>query len=512
MFRRIFLPLCLLLVCGLSPATAQESLPDERWFRLETDNFVLISRLSAGRTTRLAQDLEWWRQAASRLISGGQALPAAPVPNLVYVFADEEEFSTFAQAGEAGMFFPTPRGNFMAMVAGDDNSLHQARHHYTHFLVRNFIDLRIPRWYEEGLAGYLDSLIINNGRVELARYREQDLRVSAQLSREVSLEEMLYDEQALASPRLIQIANLKAETFLHFLWHGPEEDGFPDRRAQLQAYLDLVLSGRTQRFAFDQSFDISPRSLDLEYERWLQESGRPQSRPAVEPLAQLPEYAATTMGRAEVAVALGELALNAGHFARAGEYFRQALAQSPSPARASSGYADSQRMQELPETTTDLRNYYEAAAAQAGEQLEILLDYGEYLETLVEDCDQPLTGDNLRDVMAQVHHYFSRTVAINPAHPEANLAMAQFYLFPGQRLEDGIPYQRRAQAALPADTFVMEQAVKYAIEEQRYQDAERLLDELSQPLHLWGEPDWVSELRRRLTLRQQGLPYDECDA
>ena len=47
---------------------------------------------------------------------------------------------------------------------------------------------------------------------------------------------------------------------------GPQP-GF--RRAQLQRYLDFLQQGRTERFAYDQSFDSSVAALERDFDRFL---------------------------------------------------------------------------------------------------------------------------------------------------------------------------------------------------------------------------------------------------
>jgi len=63
---------------------------------------------------------------------------------------------------------------------------------------------------------------------------------------------------------------------------------------------------------------------------------------------------------------------------------------------------------------------------------------------------------------------------------------------------------------LPADTFIMEQAIKYAIAADEYNEAQRLINEMAQPIHFWGEPGYVSDLRVRLMRKRRGEVYDVC--
>ena len=498
----------LLLVLPV-PLWAQEGLLRDRWVQLETENFVIFSQVSASRTERFGSELEIWRQVVSQIINNGNPLPRAAVQNHVYIFADQEGLAQFAPSNDAGFFLATPRRNFMALSFGESLSLTQARHHYVHFLMRNFADLRIPRWYEEGLAGYLDNLEVDRDRVQLPRYEKREFETSIPLSREVSLQELLYDEEALASPRLIQVANLKSETFLYFLLHAWEE-GFTDRRTQLQEYLRVSLTGRTQRYAFDQAFDISTNNLDREYVKYLEESSRPRGTLSLAALQPVPESSATELSTAQLSSALAELALNAGNFTVAETLFRSAVDSGVASARSYSGVADALRMQERDDAVYEMREFYDAAEARGADDVEILLDLGEYWETVVRDCDSNLTAGDRHAIKADILDYFSRALAMAPDNPEANLAMAQYYLLDDEDFTRGISSQRKAVATLPADGFIMEQAVVYAIQEQNYDEALRLINELSQPLHLYGEPEWVSALRTRMAQHQQGQSYDAC--
>ncbi|MFM1895131.1 MAG: hypothetical protein RLZZ385_205 [Pseudomonadota bacterium] len=501
----------LLLVLSLSTTSgAQLPVEGNGWRELVTENFVILSQVSSNRTERLAQELEVWRHAAGQIITGGDALPRAAVANHVYVFEDNEAYSHFVSGAEAGLFISTPRRNFLALVFGDTESLQHARHHYVHFLMRNFVDLRIPRWYEEGLAGYLTNLEVERDSVQLARMSAEGFAASVRLNREVSLQELLYDEEALASPRLIQIANLKSETFLHYLLHGHQEEGFPDRRAQLAEYLDLSLQGRGQRFAFDQAFDINTSQLDREYERYLQESRRPRGELEIV-MPELPAAEeALAIADSTMQEYLGELALNAGNYDLALNFYaavRDGAAPTP---RSISGHADAVRMQAYPELRADLAPQYLRAVEMAPEAVDILLDYGEYLEVVIEDCSVDLTAARQQEMRDEMRTWFGRALALAPDNAEANLAMGQLYLLSGEDIQAGVEYQRRALALLPAESFIMEQAIRYAIVLGNHEEAERLINELSQPLHFFGEPDWVTDLRTRLASHQQGRIYDAC--
>lgn len=499
-----------ILVSRCTLVLAQDDLVRQPWLRLDTDHFSVLSQASDRQTQRFLRGLESWRQIAAYQIAGSSALPAIPIPNYVYLFDNEEDFAAFLVGEERGYFYATPRANFMGVLLRDDESLLQARHHYAHFLIRNFSDLRLPRWYEEGLASYLARVDIDGGRGEMARPSADGYSALAQVSDSIPVGRLLYRDDALASPRLIQFANLKSEALFYYLRHGYEENAFPDRRPQLARYVELLLEGRSPRFAFDQSFDITTAELDAEYVDYLSNSRRPRVSVEHGELASVQIPAGRALDADQVAILLGELGLNSGRLDTAEQLFTGLVEAQTLVARAYSGLGDALRFDLGEVSDQAIAAYFEQAAALAPEDINIILDLGEYWESELADCEKIYSLPRRQSLFTLMQEQFTKAFQMAPDNPEVNLAMAQFYLFPEQDWRLGVEYQERAYAALPADSFIMEQAAKYAIAADDFSYAEQLISEMAQPLHFYGEPEYVSDLRIRLLKKRDDEPYDAC--
>lgn len=489
---------------------AQLDLTGERWLQVETENFQIFSQLSPRQTNRIAGNLEAWRRAAAYTIAGLAEFPKAQVPNYVYLFDDEESLALFAEPEQVAFFSPNPRANYMALLASDDSSLKLAFHHYVHFLVRNFSDLRLPRWYEEGLAGYIARMKVNGDDVEFDRYSQESREQMASLSEAFSMERLLYRDDALASPTLIQIANLKSEALLHYLLHAYEETGFIDRREQLQRYLQLLLEGRNPRFAYDQSFDVTTAQLEEEFHAYLATSRRPRGTVQLGQAVIEFDYQSSEIEGAPLALVLAELALNSGRFESARALFQASVDADKSFARGLSGLGDALRMQGTGVSDQEIAAYFLQAIELGSDDPNILLDYGEYWEAELLDCEKVWPEARRAMILEDIEQRFSRAVAIAPNSPETNLAMGQLYLLEDKDWQGGVSYQRKAFTLLPADTFIMEQSVKYAIAAEQYEEAERLINELAQPIHYFGEPQWVTDLRVRLLRKRRSENFDAC--
>lgn len=510
-----YLPLLRRLLLALSlgfcaPSLAQEAALADRWIELQSENFHVYSQRSERQTSNFAARLEVWRQAASFTISGVDSFPRANVPNLVYLFDDVETLQQFVPTNAPAFFSPTPRANFMAVAFDDEASIAQGFHHYVHFLVRNFNDLRLPRWYEEGLAGYIARMQIDGDELEFERFSQDGNEVLASVSGSLSMDRLLYSDAALASPRMIQIANLKSSALLHYLLHGYEEDEFVDRREQLNSYLGLLLEGRNPRYAFDFSFDVTTAQLDEEFHTYLLNSQRPAGEIRTGSLVEPTGLDSAPLESAALASQLGELALNSGNFEVAQQLFERATTLDANFARGLSGTGDALRMSEVEGMDQRIARYFVQAAELAPRNVNILLDYGEYWEAELEKCENVWPSAQRELIGNDVLQHFERAIVLSPQSPEANLAMGEYYLLPGNDWRQGLAYQQRAFELLPADTFIMEQAVRYAIAADRFDEAERLITELAQPIHLFGEPAWVTDLRERLLRKRRGEEYDAC--
>ncbi len=505
------LPIALMALLSAGSLSAQEELLEDRWRQLDTPHFVLLSQASSRQTERFATRLELWRQAAAAIIGGPSPLPAAAVPNYVYLFDDEASFQHFTQAGERSFFIPTPRANFMALIIGDEESERTAFHYYAHFLLKNFSDLRLPRWYEEGLSAYLSRVSASSGGLNIDRFSRREYELIEQISRSLSMERLLYRDDALASPRVIQIANLKSEALLYYLIHGYQEEAFPDRRGQLQRYLQLLMEGRNPRFAFDQSFSVTTAQLDEEFHEHLLQSRMPRPELQTVDLSEFEPGSTVEAAAADLALMLAELALNSGRGDNAQRYFQWAIDAGLELARSYSGLGDALRFQEVEDMDQAIAAHFERALLLAPQDPNIIMDYGEYWEAELQDCEKSYPAAQRRQILTDIKQQFTRALDMLPNNPEANLAMAQVYLFEEEDWRQGVQYQDKAFSLLPADSFIMEQAVKYAIAASDYAEAERLITEIAQPIHFFGEPEYVTNLRERLLRKQRGEPYDACD-
>lgn len=492
-------------------------LPAQRWFASETNNFIIYSQLSERQTALRANALEQWRDAALQVLGVAAPQQADPIKTHLYLFDDTNDYALFAESDDVAYLYSSPRANFIIAQSGDDG-IDMAQHHYAHFLINNR-PTGVPRWLEEGMSQYLSRLEPAGRDVELRGFNAEDYYLMVALSAELPLDNLLYDDAALASPRLIQIANLKAAFFVHFLRHGQLRDGFEDRSDKLQDYLTLLQQGRSERFAFDQAFDLSVRLMAEEFDRYLVEGQRRGDGDLdLFEIARPQEFEAYEAPREQIQLALAEIALHSARFPIAATYFEGLTQQDNAVGRAFSGLADAKRMQSAdPQAVSvadsapqDLELLYLRALEIAPQDYQLHLDFGQHFDSLRDDCDNPLSPAQLQRAQQGMSTHFDAALALNPDSAEVNLSNGQLFLFETMDWRQGLVYQEKAFATLPADTFVLEQAIDYAILAKDYDRANALIDRMARPMHFWGTPFWIRDLRNKLHAAQGGEVFDPC--
>ncbi len=492
--------------------TAQEAITREHWYEAGTTNFDVHSLLSREKTGVMATELEAWRQIAVSVLGESFSTPVDPIRTHVFLFDSRGNYDLFAEGEDDAYMYFSPRASYLILM-DDETSVNLAQHHYAHFLINNR-PVGSPRWYEEGMANYFSRIDVTKEEATQRGLQTTEVELAITLNDSLSLEELLYDDAALASPRLIQIANLKSAMFVHFLLNGDQFEGFTSRRTQLQNYLGFLQQGRAQRFAYDRAFDISLPRLEREYERFIQmmlDAGDPD-RLLMSFTPELAAEASPAVGDT-ITSELAELSLHAGKYESSELFFNTLVAKGTQSGRAYSGLADSRRMAFSGEgAEPDVESSYLKAIDLEPSDPQLFLDHGQYLDTELKSCERQYSVEERQRMATDMRASFEKALALAPNRPEVNLSYAQIFLMDGEQWQEGSSYQQRAFDALPADSFVMEQTIYYAIAAGRYADARALIVRLARPMHFWGIPGWIADLSHKVDAAEQGIAFEPCAA
>ncbi len=161
-------------------------------------------------------------------------------------------------------------------------------------------------------------------------------------------------------------------------------------------------------------------------------------------------------------------------------------------------------------TSVDFEALYAKAVELFPEDYQLHLDFGQYYDATLEDCDRPLLPEERARMVAAMDQHFTQALALNSAPAEVNLSYAQIFLQEGKSWEEGVPYQQKAFSLLPSDGFVIEQQIDYAIAQGDFELAESLIARMARPMHFLGDAPWIAQLREKLRAARRGRSFDPC--
>jgi hypothetical protein len=225
-----------------------------RWRRIDTPNFVVVGDVSAGDLRDVGTRFEGFRDALGRILN--DRLVATVVPAVIVVFSTDDMYKPYKprfggrSVEVSGVFMPGRDVHYITI--GDREHLETLFHEYTHLLVGN-TGLTMPLWLGEGLAEYYSTLEFQRSGREvqvggliadhLARLNDTVLIPLDQFL-QLSHDSPLYNE---GSRRSVFYAQAWAMTHMLHL-------GKPDRRAELNRYLQRVTSGMSSLEAWKEAF------------------------------------------------------------------------------------------------------------------------------------------------------------------------------------------------------------------------------------------------------------------
>ncbi len=199
---------------------------------------------------------------------------AAELPLKVIVFRNHDDFRTSMKTPQFSGFMQPSLRQAMLVIGPQLNNrlLHEtALHEYTHYLLRNLIDVSFPAWYDEGLASFLSTMSMTKRHVYIGRVPQYHLRNAFQ-SGSVSLKDTVESHSVYDwEPSELNDFYLMAWALVHFI-ELSHKVGFDDRRPHLDEYLRAVIR------PFEATFDTSYEQLDQELRRYTRKRKLPKIR------------------------------------------------------------------------------------------------------------------------------------------------------------------------------------------------------------------------------------------
>jgi tetratricopeptide (TPR) repeat protein len=341
LFPRLLFLLALAAPLALAGRPAGAVQAPGAWVSVRTRNFLVDGGVGEAELRRVAAQLEAYRAAFSRLLSGEHF--DAGVPTAVVVFPDDASYAPFkprigghVARGVAGYFQPGTDINYITLTRDEDLSLDPSTllHEYTHLLVNNHFR-GAPLWLKEGLAEFYSTARLSSDGRRLTLGEAPERRPRELRKRELlPLQTLLALDQAspvYADPAQRGLFYAQSWALVHYLSEsrGGRVGGV------LGSFTDLLADGVKVEDALRRVFGLSVTELENglaayvrrgRYRAGVEEFGRPLDFDA--------QASARALSAAEVAARLGDLLLHTDRDEDAEVYLARAVGLEPKLASA----------------------------------------------------------------------------------------------------------------------------------------------------------------------------------
>jgi tetratricopeptide (TPR) repeat protein len=173
--RRIAFSFALACLAACSPYAHLRSNHPETWVELRSEHFVLRTDLPEDNARKAVADLETLRSAM--LAAGWHGASSPPGRIGVVALQGDREMSEFLANQIAGVTTYDVFGDRMILADGAGDLLRSevVKHELAHALAYEYL-MTNPRWVQEGMACYLESIAVDTAKGEAVRGRPSQLR------------------------------------------------------------------------------------------------------------------------------------------------------------------------------------------------------------------------------------------------------------------------------------------------------------------------------------------------
>ncbi len=519
--KRLLFQFAAFAFLGLVPqpgvASAQAGLA-EGWTELASPHFTVYTNADVARGGEIVASLERFRAVFAQL--SPEIELTSPAPTKILAFRDAELYAPYKTIPDRrgarilGQFLSHPDGNYLTLDAGTQlvSAFAVIYHEYVHYFVRsNFPG--IPLWFNEGLAEYYSTFVINEGQVQVGLPVDRHLAWLNHHS-ELELNQVLASSDSSGRGHDGQQAGrfyAVSWALVHYLLSAEPEN--------LDKTVDFFLrlrDGQSATEAFEDAFELRVSELEDRLARYVRSDELPA---ATIPLARLPrpKVRAREVPPEDVLFHLGDLLAHMGRDAEAERHFQLALDHHGDHADTHAGLAMVRERQNRFEEASLL--FSDAVELGSDSALTYLL-FGRHQLRRSSTSLGPVAGDSEAAAMRLrfaegARRQLSHAVSLDPDYGEAWALLSYAQVAPGGDAELALSASARARELLPGRMDLVSLEVRIYLKLGRLDSAEALVDTV---LESQADAEIVTRARqeiaryRLLEASRQAFAGDDVDA
>ena len=432
---------CLLLSLTIgAPAWAANRLINQDWWRLQSENFDVITNTTGDTPQSIINDLELFRSVVLALT--GVEPYEERLPTTAVVFRRTGEFSRISRRPNIiGFMRPTLRRNWMVSAGGTLNIDQRTImfHEYVHHLLRSASSVNYPSWYDEGFADMLATVHERDGRIVIGAEEKGRIRTLKNNPMQVPLEKIVNtDDLSDWHPHHVGYFYGMSWALVNYLNVGHYVKP-PNRMSDLQRYLALTQAGHDRQEAFEDAFGMTPSEMEDEVNDFLGNRMRPVIMLPRDRFPPAQEVESRKLDDREITLELATLAMYTNH-KLSRSLLEEQMAVTPGDPELTMALAVTYQFDRDFARGADLAR---SASAMDETHPEIAIDLADLLvswnraacEPRVPECD-----DRAIEAEAQ----YQRALSLEPENPEGHAQLAKLLFTESRRLDDAAEHVETA--------------------------------------------------------------------
>jgi tetratricopeptide (TPR) repeat protein len=294
----------------------------ERWHKVSTDNFELLTTAGAGRGKEAVQ---YFEQVRNFFIRTSNVRPPSGKPIRIIAFSSDKQFEPYrATEGSPAYYLPGLNSDTIVMGSLTKDLFRVAIHEYVHLLVRHS-KAKYPLWLNEGTADLYSTLTPVAGKVRVGEFpmgHYHALRMGKMLSL-AELTGVNHDSPHYNEKDRRSIFYGQSWALTHMLNLSKEY------APNYTAFLKALFSGAPIEDAFRQTYGKGFPEVQRDLERYLRQDSYFVSivDAKLEKRAEAPDVA--TPEEAEIELALADLLLGMRRKEEAATRYRELASRFP---------------------------------------------------------------------------------------------------------------------------------------------------------------------------------------
>ena len=453
MTRISFVSLVLAFLCGLVPHPSfGVPSPKEKWLRVRTPHFTLLSDAHPEVTTEAAQMLECFRGTVEE--QEPTTATGVYVPTTVILFEDEDAFRPYKlqPSGDplpyAGFFVPTPDGNYIGMTMSEERDPYATvLHEYTHWMLEKN-HAQVPLWLHEGMAEFYSTFKIKGDKAVIGRTLEYHLEWLDHLNLIPLPKLFVMDHASRDWNEGLRRGLFYAQAWI--LYHYMHL-GRPELAPKLDHFLRSLNATANTTTAWNEAFGTGYEPIEAGLRQYVQDKRFPTrevplrcpDRDALGDVSQVPY--------ADVAYILGDFMAHATPWQtqETRSHFEAALRADPTHARAQVALAT---LLDAEDHRLEAADLFHKAQALAGNDDEVYFRWGssKVRRAQVQYAEATMPLDTLPADLLTARDLLKRSLALRPERAEALVNLGVTYIFDPGDAHDGVVALESARALLPA--------------------------------------------------------------